>query len=527
MGANMLKSNKKTDSKVEKSTRQAALRRTEGGIIYPERLQMRHPRYYMEGGNADASALQRKQTASTMPLKKRLVLGRQNQVIQLQSNVNVDSSCTLPDTGGVALPVSPEHNLPVMVFESMGKDIRACDKIYNQTLSYEGNTICVFGLNGNTAENVTMASLQNLIKEEYEGTKGQAKKSTTGPFQHLLYVFPFTWKEPNGLSDDEYYRMPYIEARLAIIRKATDIADLCRKECGEDSSIRFLFRWIDGDAGNDTTKNLSAEQLNSWADDTNPLLISGGYDWRHEDENTATTMPTYHSFIEELNKAEKILRHAYHNVAQKWYYNPLSNNGYLPGYYLPETTLLMNEEAHNVLAGVGYNKEGSQDKESMIIADKINALPNDKIRHQSNIRVDKPLKQEFKSGSYLGEAMLKFFRGDKFKTAQENSIEHDFITALKDIRQSAFGKRWYFLSTSTWSNWENQLNIKQPYIGKVIEEKDQYRKISPKEKEEKIQTWYNWMKANQAKNLWGFLCKNGPNHRLKTIHDEFTKNNVQ
>lgn len=443
----------------------------------------------------------------------------------IQAAGHVEGGDVDPKAGqGITLPVS---QYPTMVYESMGTDLRQCLSVYEQSKRYPGNSICIFGLNARKPEGETtgkilekytqyeqhqgllpryQANIEHGIDERFLEAEdavirgidtraldawaaGRAGPEEGKPY-HLLYPCHFTWKKP--IEADKGYDMPYVEARLLLMGNASTIVNnISKGKDGKIPSNQFLYRWIDGDATEDTTPQIPVRELQKMAGSGDRQIITGRYDWRHEEPGTGRK-EKYHQFIELLNGAERELREYYYELVERSPENvhdtvlrlqppgiprvnghasqmlreqvqfpinyatglkkPHAGN-YIPGYYLPETTMLMNETAHESAYEKGVG-ESSQDQESMKILDSIfgeivdgGSLPTGSVIYRSELSVKKPLKHEFVQDSYLGRNMRDFL-------TTEEGDEKGFINALKNIRQSAWGDQWYFISNANWKKWE-------------------------------------------------------------------------
>lgn len=371
--------------------------------------------------------------------------------------------------------ILPASTKPTMVFESMGSEKKDADALYQMTKSYTGNTICVFGIN---ARDDTL-SLANF----------PAKPESKNESPNFLRCFSFLWKKPASVGEDKPYKMPFVEARLLVMRNAQTLISNA-KPADKAPDPKFIYRWIDADAHDDTSNQIPTDELKDFSESEEPLLGTGTYDWRHNEAGTADAHPVYHAFIEQINTEERRLRAFYYemmslsgkdiktevitgilkidhgkNITEedrkkknllgtKYYastdYTPqaFSNKGYLPGYYLPETTLLMNQAAHdNILTNSSSKKEEpAQDKESMKIANRSGCAPKD-IRYFDTLSVTKPLKHEFQiakadfdrnQGSYFFNANMRaFFGAKKFDKTLMNH-------AFGSLRQSIFDVKWTF-----------------------------------------------------------------------------------
>ena len=419
---------------------------------------LRQPRYYMETGN-------------------------DSQVIQL-SRITSSDPVLYTDIPDPQLPKDQDN--PTMVFESMGKDPSSCISIYNQTCSYKGNTICVFGIN----EEIKDIRQTNKITETLMNLNNRAKKEiiTLQPTYdpdgncHLLYVFPFVWQKATGGG----YEMPFIEARLLIMEKAKAITDSFKARYKDLKYInnRYLYRWIDADAENDTTQELASVQwsdsakkinlLNVLAMHDSPVVIGGGYDWRHEVPDKLVGKPNYTAFIEQLNWAERSVRTKFHALlVQRNIYNGKTAPS-SPLYYVPEPTLLMNEAAHHLLLDGSQNLKNNpkQSRESEQILDP-SGIP---IIHVPDLYVQKPVKNEFKisnndsQGSYLGNELLTFLKTGK-------QVKQKFFETLNNVRQSAFGQ-WSFIKTKGKDIWWKRTQDSQiePFDLILQEELNQHKR---------------------------------------------------
>lgn len=366
---------------------------------------------------------------------------------------------------------------PTIVFEAMGVSREECEAIYAQTKGYNGNTICVFGLNARP--NVTEAD----FNRSREALNAFADRYNQGGnrYNHLLYTFSFRWTPIT--ERNRGYPMPFVEARVLVMREAAAVVDRLRgaqvlavREAAETvdqpqeeaaapampPQYSFLYRWIDADARDDTTASLDPELLGFLAKMGRAVVVTGRYDWRSD---TPGSRGNYEAFIKEFNQAERELRDCWYNLKRE---RPAPASGessgsgdektmlealersYLPGFYFPETALMMNEIAHTGMTESFSGIDGAQDKESMKLVNLLNLRRDLKlgISYQSGLSVTKPLKNEFTDGTYWGSDMLSFLR-------DRRRPEADFIVALKNVRQSAFNPgNWYFIKNEDWSHWE-------------------------------------------------------------------------
>ena len=159
------------------------------------------------------------------------------------------------------------------------------------------------------------------------------------------------------------------------------------------------------------------------------------------------------------------------------------DNKFLPGYYLPETVLLMNEAAHQIMKKISINDEEAQDKESMKMVSSIHGIEK-KIRYLDTLRVTKPLKKEFDRGSYLS-GVYYFFLNKTVKL--DASGLQAFTNSLKNLRQSAFEPgMWYFIKGEDWGKWEQEKTVLSNL--KAWQQED-----------------FNRRRRKQRDKLWGYL----------------------
>ncbi|MBD5148521.1 MAG: DUF4157 domain-containing protein [Oscillibacter sp.] len=423
-----------------------------------------------------------------------------------EENLDVDE-LTLPDAAK-----------PTIVFEAMGLNVAACRAVYNEAQKYDGNTVCIFGLNLRTDPGGTGAE-EAFTNEQSALTNYQ--NSCAGDARHLLYTFSFRWSPiPENVARG--YPMPYVEARVLLMQKAEAVVRKLQGYKPDGGTVhaqyKFLYRWIDADAKDDTTKLLDASLLNQFADSSDAGVMTGIYHWRSEDPHT---MAVYRNFLKEFNEAEKELREYYYllrkrpenliervrvlqsipapgvdaqreitaiqNILQHLYNitepgddvtaaeaMAVESNDSLSGFYLPEPALMMNESAHHIMArslpsvgspdhemnsalqNMDIRGNRSQDKESARLAGRIPQI-SDRISFQTALSVTKPLKNEFKEGTYWGSPMLNFLH-----PAARNAAP-SFVTALKNVRQSAFNPgQWYFQNGQAWSEWETGRALEEP-----------------------------------------------------------------
>ena len=209
------------------------------------------------------------------------------------------------DTDDWVAKISSKMAFPVvMIFESMGLDDKAYNNVHDQTLQCHMNTILVFGLNEKKSEGTDVSELQARL--------GRLDKTTNekNGFYHFFFPFWFTWKTPLGMGGTEY-EMPFVDARLKIMKVAQDIVDTI---CGSCVAARFMFRWFDGDATDASLLSSDDEEdmLRRIADCDEPIFVTGRYDWKSKKADG-----TYADFVSKLNEDEKNLRTKYFELLTK------------------------------------------------------------------------------------------------------------------------------------------------------------------------------------------------------------------
>lgn len=389
-------------------------------------------------------------------------------------------------------PLPLPGGLPLLVFESMGTTVASFNEIFKQTQAYACPTICVFGFNCPEGGTLQGTPAIQTVFSTIEGTS----------YPHISYTFAFTWKS----LPDTYYKMPFVEARLLI----TKTAHTCVNSLLNAPHASVFYRWIDGDAKDDQYNFLRDPQFLEIADSPadKPVIFTGSYDWRSE---LPKIPDAYDGFIKAVNSAERALRIKYYDLLQELgpasYDIPKDTD--LPGFYFPETALMMNKTAHQSITSidareiVGAEEKTPQDKESMKIVSTLERCWGgaQNIRFVpliQTLNATKPIKHEFSDSpgqvSYWGKDMVNFFRNPR-------SDEVAFITALKNLRQSAFDpKMWYFVPESTYSAWEQ----KSPGVQGAAT-----GKTGPADTENalkiRLQVQFNAERREQESILWGYL----------------------
>ncbi len=397
-------------------------------------------------------------------------------------------------------PVIPElspNPKPTIVFETMSSTGDNAQSIFNQTLNYSGNTICVVGLNQEVSD-LNANSRKEMNEKLFEINDNMVPVNYENRSLHYLKCFKFIWKRPSKVPPNAQYKMPFVEARLEVMKQAKNLTQEITVPFGDNSgdhSHSFIYRWIDGDARGDNSNDLPIDTLQR-LENGSLMILSGSYRW--ESSVDGAKHPAYAGFIEEINRCEMLARRAYFycrdSIEGRRNIKP-SLPAFLPGgningYYLPETTLMFNETAHDIVIenvsaelsknqgdpkpkpdgkgdpepkpdgkgdpkpkpdgkgdprpkpGRKYNPvfpDGAeQTKESMRMLE-LAGIPTGggSVRHSTILRVTKPLKNEFntENGStpcYLGEDFLKAL------TANEQMSLEEFVQRLRQMRQSVF-----------------------------------------------------------------------------------------
>jgi len=355
----------------------------------------------------------------------------QRGVIQLAEHIH-----NLRELDETEIPVIPSVK-PTMVFESMGTSDTAMENVYKETKKYKGNTVCVFGLN-----------------KKQDGGQALVKARDLNEIPHHLVNFTFEWSKPDRMVAAKGYEMPFVEARLAIMKQANRlIFNTCNSEEvtpeqqnkvitpteeNLDFSMDPVYRWIDGDARDDSSDDLEIDFLREFSQNQNSNIVTGAYEWRHESDETARRAPTYHAFFALLNEKEALLRKTYMDrMREEAYTGTRMGNAYSSGdFYLPESTFLMNRRAHDILSRGprGINLDGDQARESMRLFN-ASSMGKGVICYDENLHVTKPLKREFDENDGYAHSLIHFFSQDRYRK--------DMLKpALEEIRQSAFGTQW-------------------------------------------------------------------------------------
>lgn len=357
---------------------------------------------------------------------------------------------TVTDVDPAIPPLAPNPK-PTIVFETMTQKSDDALSIFNQSQQYSGNTICIVGLNQQVNDfNANTKNQMSAKKFAVEDNSVPGKNKSV----HILKCFRFNWKKPSQVTPNAQYKMPFVEARLEVMKQAQKLTNDLEKEAADDYSHKFIYRWIDGDAADDTSEEIPDFTLQKLGN--NELkAVSGIYGWRSSVDSKQ--YPAYTQFIHEINCFEELVRRIYFEY--KGSLEGLSNeNQHLPeflpggninGYYFPETTLMLSNGAHNsMIAKVSekipegrnqFLRGAEQSKESMRMLS-ISEMPRGggQIIHSDALRVTKPLKNEFNTATdgtpcYLGKDFLNALKDGTPMTRDK------FKQNLKQMRQSVLG----------------------------------------------------------------------------------------
>lgn len=339
------------------------------------------------------------------------------------------------DSAHTVIPVIPSEK-PTMVFESMGTSNDAMENVYKESMKYRGNTVCVFGLNKKrgTAGVLVTAEDKNEIP-------------------HHSVSFSFEWSKPVRMDAAKGYEMPFVEARGEIMKQAQklsftecapeSVTDEQREKVitptdeGGNLSLQPVYRWIDGDARDDSSEELTTRFLTTFSTKEDAYIATGAYRWRHESDGLVDERSGYHEFIKLLNDKEAFLRKTYmFFMRQEMDTAERGENAYAYGaFYLPESTFLMNQAAHNKISSAQsrIDPNGDQARESMRFFNG-SGITKDRILYKEQLHVTKPLKKEFSADGYAASLMELFALPEYSRDA--------LAKALQKHRQSAFGSHW-------------------------------------------------------------------------------------
>lgn len=350
-------------------------------------------------------------------------------VVQLAPHIH-----ELDELDNTDIPVIPSVK-PTMVFESMGTSSDAMENVYRESRKYKGNTVCVFGLNKKQGSGGALSKAPDIID-----------------IPHHLVNFSFEWSKPAGMDAEKGYEMPFIEARREIMAQAKrltlsngdsdSVTERQRQEVitptegDADLSWSPVYRWIDGDAKDDSSNELDTCFLRAFAMQENAYVATGAYGWRHESDDTVDAAPNYHAFVALVNQKEALLRESYMRcMHEEVHTHEREGDAYTYGaFYLPESTFLMNQVAHNKISSDRkINLDGDQTRESMCLFN-ASRMTRDKIIYKMQLHVTKPFKREFSDDGYA-KSLMRFFTRDVYS-------RDALAAALRELRQSAFDSQW-------------------------------------------------------------------------------------
>lgn len=371
------------------------------------------------GGEAinDNAALERE--ADIMGEKAARAEGMEERPLQLKecpSGVAQLSHIVIGDQPDYAQIKLWQNTYPTIIFESMDQNFENARAIFDETKKYPGNTVCVFGLNRRLPEDISRDDKTESPPKQNnknESVNKRKKKPSSEPINesaplalgtiadtssHFFRGFTFEWTKPSKVEKTEQYKMPFIEARAEVMKQAEKVKEKIEwAKCTEDGkyippnqefSENILYRWIDGDARDDTSRDIPKSSLLRLASGEYSVL-SGSYYWRPTVSGNYTFL---NQFIDKVNECEQKVRAKYFEVKGQRRPNGdsrspslarldsfLSGTENLTGFYLPETTLMMNEDAHHAILKAIRSKQA---------ASEILALRNDRTALMKYDRTD-------------------------------------------------------------------------------------------------------------------------------------------
>lgn len=368
-------------------------------------------------------------------------------------------------------------NKPLIVFETFGGDEKQLLNIYKQTLQYDGNTICILGINEQNiyeetnpldkkkkkligklkdAENgieeeetqeeviqpLAVQSLSNNAKKKAaklearslkKEKKTERRKLDIKPvieiepkvreekWVHRWHVIPFIWSKPKGVKSS--YEVPYLEVREMLM----EAGEILSKDVKN-----VVFRWIDRDVTNDNSvrpENVVVERdLRELAKGKDPVFMTGIYNWKYSNERLKSfgaDSGIIVDMVKKLNDTEKVLRMCFYEIRDYYGIDPAAC-------YLPEPVLFFNRFSHKIAMANLHEKiesigEIGQDGESKAAVFKkykgdpqdfkVEGVPAGAIRFTEAAQVDKPVKL-VKEGSYLHQMEDYMMSVNKMKPAK-------------------------------------------------------------------------------------------------------------
>ncbi len=315
---------------------------------------------------------------------------------------------------------------PTIVFETMSAKVSEAQSIFDETRKYSGNTICVFGLNKRDQMPLNQINIPDVPP-------------------HFFRSFAFQWNSPAQGARENRYMMPFIEARQLVMREANEIVNRAKAVSGlpeGDPAGKFIYRWIDGDATDDQSEQIPKESLELLTG-KRVSILSGTYKWR---SSASISKTHYLELVDKINRAEENLRtvfyYAYGKLTNAFIDGSalppfIGDRGKLSSYYLPETSFMMSEDAHNIILNGDYREDVNQEqsKESMKMLSRA-GISSRSVAFERSFSISKPLKGEFSADgeNYLGAGLLRLL-----KENEQCSLD-DFYDELCKMRQSVFEK---------------------------------------------------------------------------------------
>lgn len=360
------------------------------------------------------------------------------------------------------------QNKPLIVFETFGGDSVQLQSIYEQTLSYDGNTICILGINEQDTkgdENAVMAKARTLQTSLVAAERGYQAFAARNHLDwvHKWYISPFLWTKPRDVRSS--YEVPYFEVR----KKLMVIASSLTRDVDN-----VVYRWIDRDVTGDTSvipqNQAGSEQLRKLAGQgEDPALVTGVYSWVYSPErlrglgaqkDIISDMAVY------LNEAESELRAYFFSLCDKYNIQP-------ERCYLPEPVLFYNKAAHEAAIGklstaIQTIAEYGQDGESKAAVFGTGKEPIGRVIFSNDLTVEKPVKLDHGISylHYMEEAAVNYQKahddyyrelstGQSFFTLKSSQL---FFTALNKTRQSAFNNSfWCFKYGAVFDKWHSDI----------------------------------------------------------------------
>lgn len=293
-------------------------------------------------------------------LQSKECIGRVSQLAHIDQN-SVDSN-TQP------VPTLIKSHNPTIIFESMSQDAEDAREIFRETMKYGGNSILVFGLNYRLPDQ-NYTSVRNMNNEIMK------MNQITDAYPHFFRGFTFGWTKPSGVDEGQQYKMPFIEARAEVMNQAEKLVKVLPDSVKDEENEgyyynKYIFRWIDGDARDDTSYNIPAGILEGLSNGTYNV-VSGSYKWRPTVNGNYTHL---NEFIDTVNQCEQDLRQRYFEskgqqpaddhipMPAPGRVNEFILNGKdLNNFYLPETTLMLSEKAHTDILRQIHSKQAASE----------------------------------------------------------------------------------------------------------------------------------------------------------------------